>query len=125
MKLQEYLIEITSDASGDSVDTSEGSIFGLLFAVDIVDGTLADDFDITLTYASQQGVTKTLLTLTDLTADATYYPREQVHGNTGSGLTYDGTRLLETMPLVAGTVTATTADGGNAKSGAVILYVLE
>ena len=126
MKLKEYIIEITTDADGDSTDTSESSIFGRLYAVDVVDGTLADNFDITLTYSSgHSAVSKTLLTLTNLSADATYYPREQVHDNAGAGVTYDGSNEIYEMPIVAGLVTATTGDGGATKSGAVVLYILE
>lgn len=122
--MREYKISITSDASGDSVDTTGKGIFGRLYAVDVEDGDLADDFDITLTYASPNGVTKTLLTLTDLSADATYYPREQVHDNAGAGLTLDGTRVAFDLPMVAGIVTATTGDGGATKSGSITLYVM-
>ena len=124
MNLREHLIKITTDANGDSTDTSERSILGHLNAVDVVDGDLADNFDLTLTYVNSQGVTKTLLTLTNLSADATYYPRHVVHGETGTALT--GTSGGDrTGPLVAGKVTVTTADGGVTKSGAVILYVAE
>jgi len=124
MKIREHLIKITTDANGDSADTSERSIFGHLNAVDVVDGDLADNFDLTLTYVNSQGVTKTLLTLTNLSADATYYPRHVLHGETGTALT--GTSGGDrTGPLVAGKVTVTTADGGATKSGAVILYVGE
>jgi hypothetical protein len=124
MPLEEYLIEITTDANGDSTDTSEQAILGHLDAVDVVDGDLADNFDLTLAYVNSQGVTKTLLTLTNLSADATYHPRHVVHGETGTALT--GTAGGDrTGPLVAGKVTVTTADGGVTKSGAVILYVDE
>ena len=124
MPLEEYLIEITTDANGDSTDTSEQAILGHLDAVDVVDGDLADNFDLTLAYVNSQGVTKTLLTLTNLSADATHYPRHVVSGETGTALT--GTAGGDrTKPLVAGKVTVTTADGGVTKSGAVILYVDE
>jgi len=124
MPLEEYLIEIMTDANGDSTDTSEQAILGRLDAVDVVDGDLADNFDLTIAYTNSQGVSKTLLTLTNLTADATYYPRAVVHGETGTPLT--GTAGGDrTKPLVAGKVTVTTADGGVTKSGAVILYVDE
>ena len=126
MKLTDYIIEQTSDASGDSVDTSEEAIYGLLHSVTVVDGDLADNFDITLTYADSYGSAAiTLLTLTNLTADGVYYPREQVHSNAGAGLTYDATRVVAEPPLIHGLVTSTLADGGATKSGKVILHVIE
>jgi hypothetical protein len=123
--LSEHRIGITTDASGDSTDTTVQSIHGLLYAVDVVDGTLVDNFDLTITYTSPDGVSKTLLTLTNLTTDITYYPREQVHGNTGTGLTLDGTRIAFGPPLVAGVVTCVTAQGGATKTGAIVLHVIE
>jgi len=125
--MNEYVILITTAAGGTSTDTTESPIIGRLYAVDFELGTLASGaVDVTLTYkSSEAGVTKTLLTLTNLAANATYYPREQVHGNTGTGLTLDGTRIAFDLPIIAGTVTATTAQGGDTKSGSVKLYVIE
>lgn len=124
MKLQEYLIPITTAANGTASGTTERPIFGRLYAVDVVDGTLDDNFDLTITYASPQGVTKTLLTLTNLADDATYLPRHLVHSEAGAALTgtAGGDRDL---PIIAGKVTVATAEGGNVKTGAVLLYVLE
>ena len=121
--MNEYILNITTAADGSATVTSETGIFGKLYAVEFVDGDLVDGVDTTLTYVSPSGVTKTLLTMTDWNSDQTIYPREQVHGNTGTGLTYDGTRIVADPPIVAGIVTATVAQGGNAKSGQVILYV--
>ena len=122
--LKEYIIKATTDGSGDSVDLSEMPVFGRVYAVDLIDGDLADGVDTTFTYVNSQGVTKTLLTLTDWNSDKTLYPREVMHGNTGSALT--GTAGGDTtMPIVAGYVTATTAQGGATKSGSYLLYILD
>lgn len=121
--MREIIIPIDVTSGGNSVDKTE-AIFGKLFAVDVVEGTLAANFDILLTYENEQGVTKTLLTLTNLSADKTYYPREVMHGNTGSALTASAGGDY-TCPLVAGVITCTTADGGTSMSGAVLLYILE
>ena len=127
MRLVEYLLNQTSDTSGDSVDVFEAPIFGRLCGVAVVDGDLANDFDITLTYVNSGIGTITLLTLTDLSADAMYYPREQVCGNTGAGLDYndESDEPVAEPPIIAGYVTSTLADGGATKTGAVILYVWE
>ena len=123
-EITEYLITIDVDASGASTDTVGTAIFGQLYAVDVVNGTLANNFDITLSYANSQGVSHTLVTFTNLSADGLYYPRHVVHSEAAAALTgtSGGDRA---MPLIAGTVTAVTADGGVSKSGALILYVIE
>jgi hypothetical protein len=126
MKLVDHIIEQTSDANGDSVDTTEESVYGFLHSVTIVDGDLADNFDITLTYVDSHGSAAiTLLTLTNKTADGVFYPREQVHSNAGAGITYDGSNKVSEPPLIYGIVTSTLADGGATNTGKVILHVLE
>jgi hypothetical protein len=64
------------------------------------------------------------LTLTDADNDATYYPRVQVHGNTGSGLTLITGSDAE-MQLMAGVPRLVVSDGGNAKTGGCILFYFE
>ena len=123
--LKEYIIKITTDGSGDAVDTTDTGIFGKLYAVAMVDGDFADGVDAVIIYTDSQGVERTLLTLTNWNSDRIYYPREQVHSNTGAALTYDGTYPVTTTPIIAGPVQVTTDEGGATKSGAVILYVEE
>ena len=124
--MREILINQTSDADGDSVDTSESGVYGRLYAVEVVDGDLADNFDITLTYLNSRGGTITLLTLTNLTADAIYYTRHQVSDNAGAGLSYndESDEPVTDLPLVSGVITSTLADGGATKTGAVILHIV-
>ena len=122
--MKEYLIKQTSDTGGDSVDTTSEPIFGRLYAVTVVDGNLADNFDITLTYANAQAGTITLLTLTNLSADKIYYPRTLVQGLDGVDLTGTAGGDRE-MQLVAGVVTSTLADGGSLTSGSVLLYIVD
>jgi len=52
-----------------------------------------------------------------------YYPRHQVHGNTGAALTLDGTRIAFDEPLVCGVIQVAVAQGGAAKTGVVHCYV--
>lgn len=118
--IEEYAVSITTDASGDSTDNPEQTIFGLLYAVYVDQGTLSDGAaDITISYTNRLGESVTLLTLTNVTDDKMYYPRELLDDNAGADLSgvYD-------PALIAGKVTVTTAQGGNAKSGNVILYVI-
>ncbi|MBU2099596.1 MAG: hypothetical protein KKD00_12595 [Gammaproteobacteria bacterium] len=125
MTLKEYRIGITTTTGGVATGTTETPVLGKLYAVDMVDGDLADGVDTTFTYTNPEGVSKTLLTLTDWNSDRTYYPRDQVHGNDGAALTLDGTRIAYDLPLVAGKITATVAQGGSEKSGVFLLYIEE
>lgn len=116
-------LRCTTTAGGVGAAVAE-AFFGRLVAVEWVDGDLADGVDAVLKVTKRKsGVDRTLLTLTDANNDAFYYPREQVHGNTGAGLTYDGTRTINEMPLIDGVLSLAIADGGAAKTGGMIVYV--
>jgi hypothetical protein len=114
----------TTNSGGAATIEAPSAIFGTLFAVQWVDGSFADGVDGTLTVQNVggQGVAQTLLTLTDANNDAFYYPRHQVHDNAGAGLTTDGTRIAQTMPLIAGVLRLTVASGGNAQTGGCVVY---
>jgi len=125
MLLKEHKISITTDASGDSTDYPEQTVSGVLYAVSVSNGTLAATADLTLSFTDAAGINYTLLTLTNVSGDAIYYPRHQVHNNTGTGLTLEGTQINAAPPIVVGQVKCVTAQGGSAKSGAVLVYVIE
>lgn len=109
-------INLTTDASGDVTAYGDSAV-GLLYAVQLVDGTLDDGVDITLT-CENADLAIPLLVSADWNTDKMVYPRVLQNLNT------DGTALTtHTMPLVFGRVKAVVAQGGNAKTGAVILYV--
>lgn len=109
-------IELTTDGSGAVTAYSEAAN-GFLYAVQLVDGTLDDGVDITLT-AEHADLSIPLLVAADWNTDKMVYPRVLQNLNT------DGTALTtHCMPLVAGRVKAVVAQGGNAKTGAVVLYI--
>jgi hypothetical protein len=124
MRLKTRRLNVTTDASGDATTNDTLSIFGQLYAVETIDGDLADGVDLTLSVQStESGTALTLLTLTDFNTDAMYYPRHLVHGETGTALTgtSGGDRAL---PVINGTLRAVVAQGGNAKTGGVIVYYI-
>jgi hypothetical protein len=112
----------TTNASGDATVNGETSVFGRLEAVEWVLGTFDAGVDATLTcQATLSGVAQTLLTLTNANANALYYPRALVHDATGGALT--GTSGGDrTLMLLTGKPRVVIAQGGNVKTGAVILY---
>lgn len=116
----------TTDTSGDATITSSNSYVGFLYAVQWIDGTLADGVDavLSVTTAADGGVAQTLLTLTDANNDAWYYPRVQVHDNTGTGVTYNGTdEIYAAQALINGPLSLVISSGGNAATGGCIVYL--
>lgn len=123
MKLLNVKLSGTTDGSGDLTVNGEAAIYGVLYAVEIVASALDATADWTLTMqGTPSGNAYTLLTLTDVNTNAVYYPRKGVHGDTGAALTYDGTRLVTDLPLLAGKPRIVIAQGGATKAASIILY---
>lgn len=118
------LIGTTSSGGALTVDHTQ-PVLGTLYMVEVIDGTFDDGVDWTITVQGvpgEQSAATTLLTLTDSNSDARFYPRTAAHGPTGSALTATaGGDNVE--PIVAGTPRLVVAQGGDTKTGGVILYV--
>ena len=123
--LEEIILIGTSDSTGDVTLTAPGPIFGKLYAVTWIDGDFADGVDgaLSVTKRPAGAADLTLLTLTTANNDAEYMPREPVHGNTGTALTYDSTEGVTDMRIINGTLALVIGDGGNAKTGGMLVYV--
>jgi hypothetical protein len=121
--LHDLKLTATTDAGGNATVNADRGSHGWLYAVQVVVGTLAATADLTLSTQAHDGA-KTLLTLTNVTADALYYPRDLVHDAAGAALTgtSGGDRAL---PLCAGVPRLVVAQGGAAKTGSVILFWLD
>ncbi len=111
-------INITTDASGNGSDYDHAA-FGLLYAVQLVDGTFDDGVDVVIT-AEQGDLSIPLLSANDFNVDVMKYPRVSEHdGVGGAALT------TACMPLVTGRPKAVVAAGGNVKTGSFILYIID
>jgi len=120
--LHDMVLAVTTDVDGDATTNGDG-ISGWLYALEWIDGDMADGVDITVTMQSgPSGVAQTLFTGTNVNDDAWYFPRKQVHDDTGSGLTYDGTYKVMVSPIVAGVPRIVVGEGGATKTGSLILY---
>ena len=117
-------LPFTTDASGDVTVNGERVIQGKLYAIQAdIDATVNGAIDLTISTQGAAG-SKTLLTLSNLAGDGLFYPRDVVHDAAGTALT--GTSGGDrTMPLLEGKPRVVVAQGGNALSGAVILYFEE
>ncbi len=117
--LRSYEFALVCDAGGDFTATkSVRPVRGFLYAVELILGTLASGAaDVTL---STVNPTRTILTLTNVAADAVHMPRVQGVGNTGSVIAgvYD-------KPVIDGNLKVVVAQGGNAGAGKLRVWVEE
>lgn len=112
-------LDVTTDGSGDGVDTDSIGGFGSLYAIQMVDGTFDDGVDITLT-CEQGELSIPVFAKLNFNTDSIAYPRVLQQ------LATDGTNLTtHCEPLVFGQIKATVAQGGDTKTGAFILYIRE
>ena len=113
-------VEITFTTATDGTVTAYGrAVAGLVYAVQLVDGDLADGVDITLTVENED-LSMPVLVKADFNTDQMVYPRTLEHLDTsGANLT------THTMPLVYGRPKVVIAQGGAVKSGSVKLYIVD
>lgn len=124
MKIREVSLQGTTASGGGLTLNASEIVFGKLYAVQWIDGDLANGVDAVISCQdTDSSVAQTLLTLTDANDDKWYYPRNIVHGPTGADLTYDGTRTINDKALCNGKLRLAIADGGNKKSGGAIIYI--
>jgi hypothetical protein len=117
IKLKKVPIDFTVTAGGAytaEIPMTQGFLYKVFYRA----GTLDTGVDITLT---SKDTSETLFALTNAgTSNLTKYPRTLQHLNT------DGTALTtHDAPLLDGPVNITVAQGGNATSGGIVLYVLQ
>jgi hypothetical protein len=108
----------TTDASGDLTATSDLPVKGILLSVEWIDGDLADGVDAVLTLVRDDDAADiTLLTLTDANNDAVYALRYPVYDNTGAVINF-----LSVEHFLNGYLKLVVSDGGDTKSGGMIVY---
>jgi hypothetical protein len=61
--------------------------------------------------------------LTNANDDAWYMPREPVHDNATTAVTFDGTNEIYDRQVVDGILSLVISSGGNAKSGGCIVFI--
>lgn len=111
-------IDLTTDTAGAATGYGESAV-GAVYAVQLVDGDLADGVDVTLT-AENENLSMPILVKADFNTDQLTYPRVLQALNT------DGTALsTHCEPLAYGRLKVVIAQGGSVKSGSVIVYVRE
>lgn len=118
--MKQLIFDITTDSSGAYTGTRVVAFPELLYAVEWVDTNFDAGVDAVLSVTSTpSGEDVTLITLTNADAEKWYYPRHDEHDSSGTALTTD------TLPVVNGTLKVVVSNGGNAKTGKVICYLVE
>lgn len=111
-------VDLTTDASGDVTGYGFAAV-GTVYAVQLVDGTFDDGVDVTVT-SEHSDLSIPILVKANFNSDQMVYPRVLEALNT------DGTNLAtHTEPLCLGRIKVVIAQGGNAKSGSVVVYLRE
>lgn len=111
-------VDVTTDTAGAATGYGEAAI-GTVYAVQLVDGDLADGVDVTVT-SEQEFLSLPILVKADFNSDSIFYPRVLQNLNT------DGTALsTHCEPLCYGRVKVVIAQGGSVKTGSVIVYLRE
>jgi hypothetical protein len=112
----------TTAADGTATVYS-GYVTGELYAIGItLDATTppTNTVDITMTL---DDTGEAVLTLTNVAANAIYYPRVPVHDEAGAVATLDGTRKMRTpILLIADRIKCVVAQGGDTKT-AVLTFI--
>lgn len=114
--LSDLRIDFTT-AAGGGVTVTGDVLKGLLYAIEWIDGDLADGVDAVFsTILTGSGVDQTLLTLTNANDDDWYYPRATTHDEAGAeniGMDY---------LILNGTVQVAVTSGGDTKTGGCVIW---
>lgn len=111
-------INVTTATDGSGTAYGEAAV-GLVYAIQLVDGDLADGVDVTIT-SEVEGLSIPIFVKADFNSDQMVYPRVLEALNT------DGTALsTHAMPVCYGLPKVVLAQGGAVKSGSFVLYILE
>lgn len=114
-------LPFTTDGSGNASVTHDitDPVFGLVYAVQLIDGTCDDGVDVTITIEEGE-LSIPVLTKADFNTDQMVYPRAVQSLNT------DGTALTShTAPIAVGQPKVVIAQGGASKTGAVVIYIMD
>jgi len=116
-------ITIASDGTGAA--TSRESINGYILSIQI-NFTSAGTPTTTISNAASGVIpARTLLTITGSGTDAIYNVRHVVHDETGTVITYDGTREVHDAIVAIGKISATVASGTEAGTVVITVYYRE
>ena len=113
-------IAMTCDAGGNCTAYS-AQVNGTIDAIIYTKGNFADGSTVTVTTATTG---QAVWAETAVNASAIRRPRGQVHGATGTGLTFDGTRTVcEPVCVLDESIKVVVSSGGNATTGTLTILL--
>jgi hypothetical protein len=120
----------TTAAGGGATVTSDSAILGRLYAVEWVDGDLANNNTAVLSVVrTDSGVNQAVHTLvaSEGDGDGWWYPRVAVHDLSAVGRFYndESDEPVVDYPIVNGYLQLVIAAGGASKTGGCIVYVMD
>lgn len=123
--VKRHVVDITTDGSGDGTGYTSEPVTGFVQAIRYVkDGTTpySNGVDVTVT-AESSGLA--IVTLTDLNATATSYPRAATSDVAGAASLYasGGVAVNDKIPVADERVKIVVASGGATKTGRFHVYV--
>lgn len=115
-------VAVTSGAAGASVTAYSRAFSGLLQAIYIEVGDLANTVDFTIT---EEETGAAILTLSNVSSSGWYSPRIPTHDAAGAGLLYAaaGAAVADRIPI-DGRIKIVAAQPGNSHTGYVTPYVV-
>ena len=114
----------TPSAAGTASVSSTHAVVGRLLGVYVkYAASSAAGTDVTIATAGNVGWANTLLTLTDKNTSGWYYPRQQFHDATGTGVTYDGSNEIYEQVPIADIVNVSVAQATESKTVDVTLLM--
>lgn len=117
---ERHRLSITTDGSGDAIAYTP-HVRGRVLSVVYTKTDFANGVDITVTV---EATGQPVLALTDANASGVWHPRQQVHGPTGTALTFNGTQTINEPVFVADDrVKVVVAQGGAAKVGTIDIII--
>ncbi len=117
---KKIVLKVTTAADGSATATSPNWAFGWLHRVSYIPGTLDTGADLTLT--SEGPTSQSLLVKSNAgTSNVSFYPRAVGNQNTdgAAGTTFDEFILID------GKLKLVVAQGGDTKTGTVIVYYFD
>lgn len=119
--MKRLAVTVTTDASGDASETSDPAN-GLIRAIRYVKTDYADTADFTIT---TQKAGQAVLTVSNVTADTTWHPRQATHDVTGVASLYAaaGEPVESDIPIENDRIAIVVAQGGATKTGTFHIWV--
>lgn len=119
--MERLVVSITTDAAGDFTGHTKVTN-GFVRAVRFIDTDLDDTADITVTCGASGAA---IVTLTNQAATTTVAPQQATHSTAGAAALYaaGGTAVNAPIPVADETIKVVVAQGGNAKTGTLHIYV--